>query len=258
MYRGPLVIKSDNLSHAWASAFLASIDPVVREINQLVVIVSLPNGSYTEDRTIRTALDAKLDDEHSHSCQTVASTIFPLSLWNEKLPREDLFERYNKIFPRINHHQANHNGTYFQRLISFGPNDENQLENVLITYNRTHRRSAFQASIFTPGEDHKPTPFLGFPCLQHVMFTPINDDELYVTGIYAVQYLFKKAYGNYLGLCHLGQFMAHEMDRKLTQMSCVANVAKYGDITKKDLAELVDNLKFVALNTDILEFPASK
>ena len=35
-----------------------------------------------------------------------------------------------------------------------------------------------------------------------------------MTGFYATQYVVERAYGNYLGLCRLGEFMAHEMGLK--------------------------------------------
>jgi hypothetical protein len=41
-----------------------------------------------------------------------------------------------------------------------------------------------------------------------------------------MQYLWARAYGNYLGLIALGRFMAIEMDLELTAMTCIALVAK--------------------------------
>jgi hypothetical protein len=41
-----------------------------------------------------------------------------------------------------------------------------------------------------------------------------------------MQYLFERAYGNYLGLVRLGRFMAHEMGLQLERVVCMAAVAK--------------------------------
>ena len=52
----------------------------------------------------------------------------------------------------------------------------------------------------------------------------------------------ERAYGNYLGLCRLGRFMAHEMGLKFDQMTCIATPVKL-DRTKKavkGIAELVE------------------
>ena len=58
-----------------------------------------------------------------------------------------------------------------------------------------------------------------------------------VTGFYAIQYIFERAYGNYLGLCRLGHFMAHEMEPRLSKVICIATPAKL-DMPKKNLKEL--------------------
>jgi len=53
-----------------------------------------------------------------------------------------------------------------------------------------------------------------------------------MNAFYATQQVFNKAYGNYLGLCRLGNFMAHEMDLKFSRMNCFIGVAKLDNITK--------------------------
>jgi len=79
--------------------------------------------------------------------------------------------------------------------------------------------------------------------MQHVIFAPYGDHELAITGFYATQHLFERAYGNYLGLCNLGRFVAHELDLRLTQMTCVAGVAKIGKVNKGDLRDLLRKLE---------------
>ena len=53
---------------------------------------------------------------------------------------------------------------------------------------------------------------------------------------------FERAYGNYLGLCHLGRFMAHEMGLTLSQVVCIATPAAR-DRKKRDLAGLAQQVK---------------
>jgi len=133
----------------------------------------------------------------------------------------------------------NRYGLYFERLVAFGPQKINQLDHIIQTYRGgNHRRSALQASIFDPSVDHTNQRQRGFPCMQHVIFAPYGDHELAITGFYATQHLFERAYGNYLGLCNLGRFVAHELDLHLTQMTCVAGVAKIGNVNKGDLRDL--------------------
>ena len=70
-------------------------------------------------------------------------------------------------------------------------------------------------------------------------------DGLAVTGFYATQHIFEKAYGNYMGLCRLGRFMAHEMKLKLTRMTCIAACAKLGDVKKSELEPMAKQLRAI-------------
>lgn len=103
----------------------------------------------------------------------------------------------------------------------------------------------FQASIFDPERDHVPDAQLPFPCLQHVSFVP-QDHNLMLNAFYATQQIFEKAYGNYLGLCRLGDFMAREMGLTFERMNCFVGVAKLDTISKSD--ESLTFLKQAALN----------
>lgn len=44
-----------------------------------------------------------------------------------------------------------------------------------------------------------------------------------------MQYIFERAYGNYLGLCRLGEFIAAQLGLKLVQMNCISNIAVLGE-----------------------------
>ena len=247
----PLIIVEDNISVAWGKAFLkvfnsCEITPLVVEIN------GLDNMEPPEIPSIRNALDAALaKDGKGPNCHQVANTIFPNSLWNSKADRHILYERYMKIFPCIRKHRSNRNGVYFQRFISFGHDDNmqggvNQLDHVIQTWNGgNHRRSALQAAVFDPVVDHTNQRQRGFPCLQQVAFAPLGRDGLTTTGFYATQYIFERAYGNYLGLCRLGRFMAHEMGLRLDKVTCIATPAVLSNPQKRkaDLNALAQQVK---------------
>ena len=242
-----LTIEADNLSVAWAKAFLLVMTK--NEIAPLsVVIRGFDGGEVREVAPIRRLLDDALGaDEKGLSCHEVANTIFPNSLWNPAADRQQLYERYRRIMPRVLRDRRNRYGVYFQRLIAFGHDcacegGVNQLEHIIQTWHGgNHRRSALQAAIFDPTKDHTNQRMRGFPCLQHVAFAPEGSDGLAVTGFYATQYIFERAYGNYLGLCWLGRFMAQQMGKQLTQVTCVANPGKR-DRTKGYLQELAQEV----------------
>ncbi len=244
----PVVIEENNLSVAWSRAFLEVFR--AGEIAPLVVTVNdLDNVDPPEVPTIRYALDAALQAQGKGlDCHQVANTIFPTSLWNPELSREVLFERYSKIFSRIRSHRSNRYGVYFQRLMAYGCDSnmrggKNQLDHVISTWHSgNHRRTALQAAIMDPVSDHTYQRQRGFPCLQQVAFAPMGTDRLAVTGFYATQYMFERAYGNYLGLCRLGHFMAHEMGLRLYQVVCIATPAKLGGSSKGELGGLAQQV----------------
>lgn len=233
----PLVIEESNLSVAWGKAFLE----VVRagEIAPLVVVIKdLDNSEPPEVPAIREALDHALEAEGKGSCHTVANTIFPSRMWNPEADRQVLYKRYLRLLPRVRRHNNNRYGVYFERLIAFGHDGNfqggtNQLERIIQIWHqslhrsrpRRPRRTALQAALFDPRKDLTSQELRGFPCLQQIAFAWQGTNGLSVTGFYATQYIFERAYGNYLGLCRLGRFMAHEMGLRLAQVTCIASPA---------------------------------
>lgn len=215
-----------NLSRAWARAFLGISACTGREATGLSVYINAPNGELHEEETIRDLLEKSLQQMPRHTLiDTVASTIFPWSMWNPDLPRTKLIERYRKIYGTIQKQdRRNHHGTYFGRFIEY----HNQLEHVLQTREGgNHRRSAYQLSTFDPSKDHGDWRQRGFPCLHQVSLVPdTKSDTLGVVAYYPTQTLFEKAYGNYLGLWHLGQFIASEWGLTMTSLTVFAAVAK--------------------------------
>ena len=246
-----LTIEEDNLSVAWAKALISVVD--AGEISPLTVVMrGFSNGQPQEVAQIRHLVDEALGaDATGLSCNGVANTIFPDSLWNPWADRQQLYERYRRIMPRVLRDPRNKYGVYFQRLIAYGHDDTynggvNQLEHVIQTWNGgNHRRSALQAAIFDPTKDHTNQRMRGFPCLQQIAFAPQGTDGLMVTGLYATQYMFERAYGNYLGLCRLGRFMALEMGKQLTQVTCIASPASGGNKTKSYLRELIRDVESI-------------
>jgi hypothetical protein len=240
------LFEETNLSHAWAKAFLLVTDDKDysgKKISPLVVsITGFNDGIPNEDQEIRQSLDKCLADAGDQEIHTVANTIFPESLWKRsQYQRHEFFERYLKFLPRakaIKHcKRKNSRGLYFERLIAFGSDEQpkvNQLEYIIDQYQTRPqvRKSMFQASIFDPREDHIPDYYLPFPCLQHVSFVP-QGETLTMNAFYATQQLLNKAYGNYLGLCRLGNFMAHEMGLTFSRMNCFVGVAKLEHIGKE-------------------------
>jgi len=109
----------------------------------------------------------------------------------------------------------------------------NQVEHVVrqlkksVGQGRTVARMQLQAATFDPLRDVTNSARPSFPCLQHIAFnTDIESRSLELTAFYATQQFYVKAYGNWLGLCRLGAFVASQSGLTLTRFTCFANVQK--------------------------------
>lgn len=256
-----LTIEEPDISTAWAKALLQILAPGVTELSPLIVTVNLNGSGTCEQPDIRALLDQCIDGFRKSGdknlmkiqpVQTVANTVFPSSYWNRNAADDAklLFDRFDRAWPRLEKCSQNRRGSYFRRMTAFRPKSEgdkpvNQLKHVIETYRdrNNHRRSALQASIFDPALDHNHSNRgMGFPCLHQVSFAPIGTGGLAITGFYATQYIVDRAYGNYLGLCRLGEFMAKQLGLTLVKMTCIASVAQRGRPNKGELEGISSEL----------------
>lgn len=254
----PQLINETNLSLSWARALLTVLDNSQSGLAPLMIsIADFNNGLPVEDSRIRSALDTSLASLGKFSCDVSAMVIFPFKAWIRR-GRPDitaLTDFYlNKYLPRLRALDSrNRRGTYFERMICYqgvrGKNGKlvnepkNQLAHIIGLWpedgSRSRpRQSALQVACFDPVKDHNGSCLSGFPCLQQVSFTYDNSGGLAVNAYYPTQYIFDRAYGNYLGLCHLGFFMASELSLEMVRLNCFIGHPELGNITKSVLGEL--------------------
>lgn len=239
----PLVLSGSNLSHLWGRTLWTAIKSPGAELKPILISINefQKDGLPHEDQAIRQSLDAFLEAEDCWSVEIVGFTIFPERYRRVTDSRQELYEMYFDALPHIKARQPqlNSKGLYFERLTKFGAGKENdnQLEFIISEFLAGRKRtSKFQASIYDPARDQSKQPYQTFPCLQTVSFVP-STDGLVVNGFYAMQYLLQRAYGNLLGLAHLGAFMAGEMKIPLAQVNMITGVEKL-EFPKERLASL--------------------
>ena len=250
MIEGPILIDASNLSYAWARAFILSMTRGGDEIAPLTISIRFEDGIAHEDLQVRSILDKHLvtnPKRPRQTSETVAKTIFPYTMAGRVHSRHELYQRYHKILPRLHKKRANRDGIYFERMISYRPkglsNPEiNQLEKVICDLKSpTSRRSGLQLGIFDPTRDHKNTPYMGFPCLQQIAFAKTKRGLL-TNAFYPMQYLYERAYGNYLGLVELTRFIANQASLLPYRVICTAGVGKR-EITKQDATLLTQQVR---------------
>jgi hypothetical protein len=251
----PLFVEETDLSVAWTRAFLAAMGRGVRGLAPLVIhLTGFQDDEPHETAAVRTVLDGTLDTMGGHDCHTVANTIFPQHTWQSfarrGLGRHAFFDRYRAMYPRLRRRsRENRNGLYFGRMVAYGrgPEDGNQLEHIIRNYieRSVSRPTAMVANIFEPGRDHTAQRRRGFPCLNRVEFTILGKGKLAVKADYPCQYLFERGYGNYLGLCRLGKFMAREVKLELMQLTCTVGIAMRGQESKQRLQALEATLRSI-------------
>lgn len=262
----PLLICDSNLSYAWARAFTLVMEGSRTSRRPfLLSIDGFKDNLPQEDLPLRQELDKALALQSKYSSAVSGSVIFPFNQWERagRPPSSRFFPWYlNEFLPRLKARDSlNRNGTYFERMIAFqgakrvGDRTEistkNQLEQIILQWKRDQkkgrrpRQSALQVSCFDPPKDHTGQSMRGFPCLQQVGFTYDDMGGLSITALYPTQYIFDRGYGNYLGLCHLGSFMAHELGAQLVRLNVLVSCPELGSPTKsalKGLRNLVQDL----------------
>ncbi|OJX33604.1 MAG: hypothetical protein BGO86_02755 [Chryseobacterium sp. 36-9] len=240
-----ILISSNNLSEAWIQAMQAIIDSSGKELTPLLITLT----NFEENDNVKKILSDSLIDAGFGSIDTVSETIFPSSLYRYlKGDRHKLYSEYlTNVLPRIKKiEKQNRNGTYFERMISFGEGNKNQLEIVINSLNQQNvkRRSKLQIAIFNPMTDHKESVFQGFPCLQHVTFYKSENNGLVINAFYAIQYLYKRAYGNWLGIINLGKFVAEQSGLNLERLNCFIGVEQLDHLKKTEARNLLAKISF--------------
>lgn len=247
MSGAPLTIENSNLSLAWGDAFLHVLKAPTSECRPLIVsignfITPLP----PEDTDIRASLDAALAaNKKCNSCAVSAMMIFPYKLWIRRSSLScDEFSQLcvNELLPRLRSlDQRNRRGTYFERLMAYESVEAgeaktvNQLSEVVdrLKGGKRFRATGLQMTCFHPVRDHQRQPRLGFPCLQHVSVTYEGQRGIAISGFYPAQHIFERAYGNYLGLAHLGRFISDQTGLELRRVNCIAMHPTLGSSTSK-------------------------
>jgi hypothetical protein len=251
-----------DLATAWARGFLTMSNGAEELSPFLVSIAAGSDGNPTEDEALRQALDACLEQAGKQPVEKVAKTIFPRALWRRAgANRHKLYKDYLEYLPDYVAMEPtkNSHGLYFARLIGYGvepktgeteehltgrlKNDGNQIEFIINACKPGAQRMALQAAVYDPVRDQTQAR-RHFPCLQHITFVPdFTRKTLVLNAFYALQLLFVKAYGNWLGLMQLGAFVASQTGLRFERLNCNAGIQKMAADSRPKVGARLNRLR---------------
>lgn len=232
-------ITATDVSETWVKAMEYLTDH--GDTTNLVAVIANPDPA-AERLGVRTVLDTYLMSHgYDYKVQTVANTIFPSALYPAHAPdaRERLFANAADAWQV--HKRRKKPEHYFHRLVAYEHPDGNvvnQLDGIIRVLRRRtidkptpwRRVNEMEAALTVPGLDcatfHAAggTITQGFPCLVHVSFT-LQHNRLSATALYRSQNFIGRAYGNYLGLARLLDFVAAETEATPGELMVVATAA---------------------------------
>lgn len=170
----------------------------------------------------------------------VVNTVFPWKLALRCRNRDELYRRY-----MASHHRSQRMrrhpgawGSYFARLIEFGPGGPNQLETVIRKLREW--QSNFKAAfVFHPSAPHLDAPRTrGGPCWQYGQLLGKADGSLDFLVVYRNHDYFNKALGNFIALGQLHRFICAETGKVQGKLVCHSAHA-YFDATRAQLQALL-------------------
>ena len=196
------------------------------------VLVTIANPTF-EDPAWLTRFNPKGVHPNGDKIRDVVNTIFPRKTLQNSADREDFYARYLKAHNRA---KSGRWGTYFERLVSFGATEENQLESVIRGLKWKNKpRAALTVHLSSPETDSLQP--IGAPCWHFGEFMCVDKTDLDLVVVYRNHDYFNKALGNFLGLSRLLSFVCAESGMTPGKLIC-HSVHAYST-TKSNLEKLV-------------------
>lgn len=203
-------VEARSVSEAWVAGVQAVLDAKGQHVNHLLIRASDPLPEVDE---IRTAADALLAELKLQGVATVRNTIFPYETAIDVDSPVELCDVYLEMYSDLRR-LGSERGTYFGRIIAYPRADSTAGNQLLETLGKltaagkgTRWRSTYEVNIYNEQKDTRITR--SFPCMSHLAYH-VDGDRLDCLATYRSHDLIDKAYGNYLGLAQLQEYLAEE------------------------------------------------
>lgn len=227
---GDRVIDASTISEAWLDAItLLHRSGGNRKAVHLVARIRNPT---TEVPEIRAEADRLIDEgpDTLTAVDTTRNTIFPAS-WARRNPEpEDLAAYYRDRYGDLKRFQHNEKGTYFGRVVAYPRADGTVGDQLTETVRKLRQElavrgpksSRYEINIYS---EYKDTGPMSFPCLAHIS-VHLHDGALHMQAVYRNEYLIGRAYGNFLGLGQLLEYMANAAEVAVGELLMTINHAE--------------------------------
>lgn len=236
-------VEGKDLSAAWTEAVRTVAQMPRRQATHLVVRIDNPSEANLNTRDL---LNALLFELGLDSVETVRNTLFPAE-WAAKFPEPaELAEYYRSQLPTIARFQprSQFRGTYFGRLVAFPRGDDNvdQLSDVVEKLRHAHEQerrvtSRYEMNIYSEERDHR--KLMGFPCLSFCSFH-LGDGLLHMAAHYRSHFMIQRAYGNYLGLAELLNYVAEASGFPAGELLVISGHAAIDAVGVKRLVKFLE------------------
>jgi hypothetical protein len=204
-----LFVEAENVSTAW----VVGLDRLLAGDGEAVNLTVVIAGPTTEVPGIRALIDAFVEERRRarrwsvETVESVANTIFPVSLYHERLgeaAEAHLYEMERR--GRAVSRRRNPHGTYFERMVAW-PDGKARKGETVETFNQLgqavtrlrrlrdqgmQRGNQFEVGLASPAADAIAMPVvvpgrdtltMGFPCLSHVSLS-LQKGVVHMTAIY--------------------------------------------------------------------------
>lgn len=158
-------------------------------------------------------------DSNSNSLKEVVNTIFPYKQFVRNLPRATIYKLYKRAHKSTA--RSRRWGTYFLRMIEFGASQTNQLDKIIVSLAGARGKMSGTNFIHITSVDISSNVALrGAPCMQYVQFILHQTGEIDLVAVYRNHDYFSRAFGNFIGLSYLLQFVCRESGKNIGKIVC--------------------------------------
>jgi thymidylate synthase len=241
----PIVICEDSFQNAWAQAFLKLH---TNQWNAWNIVVQIEHPEFF-DIKINSLFEDFTNNNNLISPKHVAHTIFPQTFFTNGISKKRLYYKYWRFFKRPRKDPRSGWGTYFARMIKYptANGDIDQLGDIINNINNRSKNYGASYTMVIPCPDRDLNKIMGSPCLNYITIqtekTPNQNNKKIINllAVYRNHDFTRRAYGNYLGLCNLLKYIAHETNSQIGTLTCVSSHASVPDY-RSELLGIANNI----------------